>query len=116
VSNGGEFSTGNPLVDAALKRLSGDYQGLKDAMIVQAHLEKSQGESLQRHERFLAKHEKIMGELEDTMTELLGDSSLERHAKIAAEHDTWMREIEEKLNALTMWLMRREGLPEAGAQ
>ena len=84
--NGNEFpTTGNPVVDAALKRLSNDYQELKDAMIVQAHLEKAQSESLARHEQFVQKHEITMSE------------------------------IDEKLNALTMWLMRREGLPEAGS-
>lgn len=78
-------STGNPLVDAALKRLHNDYAELKDAMIVQAHLEKQQTEMLQLHHQFLAKHEQAMSEIED------------------------------KLNALTMWRMRKEGLPEAGS-
>ena len=83
--NGREFpTTGNPLVDAALKRLRGEFSELQDAMIVQAYLEKRQSEAILRHEQFLDRHE------------------------------TAMREFDEKLNALTMWLMRREGLPEAG--
>ena len=83
MTNGRDFETGNPRVDAALKRLSGDLSDLKEAMIVQAHLEKSQSEALLRHAQFSAKH------------------------------DQTMSEIDEKLNALTMWLMRKEGLPEA---
>lgn len=83
--NGHEFpTTGNPAVDAALKRLHVQFSDLKDAMIVQAHLEKTQTEWLQRHQQAIEKH------------------------------DLAMREFDEKLNALTMWLMRREGLPEAG--
>ena len=83
--NGKDFpSTGNPLVDAALRRLHSDFRDLKDAMVVQAHLERKQSDSILRHEQFLQQH------------------------AIA------MSEFDEKLNALTMWLMRREGLPEAG--
>ena len=83
--NGHEFhSTGNPDVDAALKRLHTKYKELEDAMIVQAHIEKRQSAALEKHALFINKHETVMSE------------------------------IEEKLNALTMWLMRREGLPEAG--
>jgi len=85
--NGHELpATGNPLVDAALRRLSDQYRELQDAMIVQSHLEKKQSELLAQHSQFIARHE------------------------------TLMREIDEKLNALTMWLMRREGLPEAEAE
>lgn len=84
--NGHEFpSTGNPLVDAALKRLSAQYQDLSDAMLVQLQLEKRQTQMLTNHAQFIERHE------------------------------TLMREIDEKLNALTMWLMRREGLPEASS-
>ena len=85
--NGHDFpSTGNPLVDAAIKRLSNDYKELKDAMIVQAHLEAVQTQSILRHEQWLEKH------------------------------DIAMREFDEKLNVLTMWLMKRKGLPEAGGE
>ena len=52
-------------------------------MLVQAHLDKRQSEMLHLH------------------------------AQVMAKHDTVMRDIDEKLNALTMRLMRREGLPEA---
>jgi hypothetical protein len=83
--NGHELpTTGNPLVDAALKRLGGQFADLGDAMIVQGHLEKRQSEMLAKHAQFIERDE------------------------------TTMREIDEKLNALTMWLIRKEGLPEAG--
>ncbi len=85
--NGKEFpTTGNPLVDSALKRLRDEFSDLRDAMIVQAHLEKRQSEAILRHEQFIERHE------------------------------TSMREFDDKLNALTMWLMRKEGFPEAGPQ
>ncbi len=92
--NGHEFpTTGNPLVDAALKRLNQQYSELQDAMVVQAHLEKRQTEILRAHTEALASHDEFN-----------------------KQHALKMREFDEKLNALMMWLMRREGLPEAGAQ
>jgi hypothetical protein len=93
--NGGRSeipSTGNPLVDAAMKRLwernDARFRDLEDAMVVQAHLEKSMAEMLKQHSITIVRH----------------DEFLERH-------DLLMREFDEKLNALIDIVMRRESGP-----
>jgi hypothetical protein len=81
--------TGNPLVDAALQRIhernDSRFRDIEDAMVVQAHLEKTMSEMLKRHATFLASH----------------DESIERHKLRMAEFD-------DKLNALIDIIMRRE--------
>jgi hypothetical protein len=93
--NGGRSeipSTGNPLVDAAMKRLwernDARFRDLEDAMLVQAHLEKSMGEMLKQHA-----------------------VTLVRHNEFVARHDILMREIDEKLNALIDIVRDRESGP-----
>jgi hypothetical protein len=81
-TNGEIPLTGNPRVDAALKRIRGKFQDLEDAMLVQAHLEKRAGERIKEH------------------------------AQALADHDEWMLHFQEKLDALTDIMMRREGGPE----
>lgn len=87
-----DLTTGNPLVDAALKRLNGKFKDLEDALVVQAHLEKRQSEQIRQHGEFLI-------EMQEGMR----------------YHKLQMKEFDEKLNALIMWWMKREGLPEAGS-
>ncbi|MBV9763432.1 MAG: hypothetical protein JOZ48_01190 [Acidobacteriaceae bacterium] len=91
-TNGGtDFPmTGDPRADAALTRLREHLdkhdallEGINDALIVNAHLEKRQSELLVQHAEFIA------------------------------FHDLKMREIDEKLNALIDIVMRREGGSEA---
>jgi hypothetical protein len=88
--NGGIPSTGDPRVDAALERIRGKFQDLEDAMLVQAHLEKRQSESIRG------------------LTEWH-----ERHEQAKREHEEWLKHIQAKLDALTDIVMRREGGPEA---
>ena len=45
-ANGEIPFTGDPRLDAALKRIRGKFQDLEDAMLVQAYLEKSQSEHI----------------------------------------------------------------------
>jgi hypothetical protein len=75
--------TGDPKVDAALLRIRGKFRDLEDAMIVQAHLEKTQAERTRAH------------------------------AEAIVAHDEWMIHFQQKLDALTDIVMRREGGPEA---
>lgn len=82
--NNGEIPlTGDPRVDAALKRIRGRFQDLEDAMLVQAHLEKRAGERVREH------------------------------AEALADHEEWMLHFQAKLDALTDILMKREGGPES---
>jgi hypothetical protein len=73
-ANGGsEFTTGNPLVDAAFKRLQAKndarFRDIEDAMVVQGHLEKRMGERLKEHSEFLARHEEFIDRHEQSMRE-----------------------------------------------
>ena len=81
--------TGDPRVDAALKRISGKFQDLEDALVVQAHLEKRQSEQLKGHAQWLEEHEVFV-----------------------RQHEEWMKHMDDKLAALTDIIMRREGGPE----
>jgi hypothetical protein len=53
-----EYTTGNSLVDAALRRLQAKndarFRDIEDAMLVQGHLEKGMSERLKRHAEFIA--------------------------------------------------------------
>ena len=82
-TNGDIPLTGDPRVDAALKRIREKFQDLEDAMLVQAHLEKRAGERIKEH------------------------------AQALADHEEWMLHFQQKLDALTDIVMRREGGPEA---
>jgi hypothetical protein len=82
--------TGDPRVDAALKRIRGKFQDLEDAMLVQAHLEKRQSESIKAQAEWL-----------------------ERHEKRIERADILMAEMTEKVEFLLNREMKREGGPEA---
>jgi hypothetical protein len=83
-ANGGtEYTTGNPLVDAAFKRLQAKndarFRDIEDAMVVQAHLEKGMSERLKQHAEFLARqgefierHEQSMREFDDKLNGVIG--------------------------------------------
>ena len=85
-------STGNPVVDAALRRMQerndSRFRDIEDAMVVQAHLEKRMSEMLKQHTQFLASQ----------------DESLQLHRLRMAEFD-------EKLNAVIDIINRRESGP-----
>ena len=83
-ANGEIPLTGDPHVDAAIKRIRGKFKDLEDAMLVQAFLEKRAGERIKEH------------------------------AEALANHEEWMIHFQEKLDALSNILMRRGGGPEAG--
>lgn len=93
-----EFTTGNPIVDAALKRLNGKYKELEDAMIVQSQIERRQSEQLKTHAGLLASHDELV----------------KQHAEWWRSHQIAMQEFDGKLNALIKWWMKDKGLPEAG--
>jgi hypothetical protein len=99
-ANGDIPFSGNPTVDAALKRIRAKFRDLEDAMIVQAHLEKRLGEQVKRQTELWDNH----------------DASLTAHQQRISDHDAWMKHFEEKLDALTNILMRRHGGPEATEQ
>ena len=96
-TNGDIPLTGDPRVDAALKRTRGRFQDLEDAMVVQAHLEKRASERIKEHAQLLADH----------------DEGLRRHEGFRHQHEEWMKHFDAKLDALTDIIMRREGGPEA---
>jgi hypothetical protein len=82
-ANGADFiSSGDPHVDAALRRLQARnderFQAIEVAMLVQAHLEAAAGRRIKEHAEWLVAHEAAM-----------------------QHFDVKMLEIEEKLNALT---------------
>jgi hypothetical protein len=97
-TNGDIPLSGYPRVDAALKRIRGKFQDLEDAMLVQAHLEKRAGERMKEHAELLADH----------------DEWMRRHEAFRQEHEEWIKHFDAKLDALTNFLIRREGGPEAG--
>ena len=76
-----EYTTGNSLVDAALRRLQAKndarFCDIEDAMLVQGHLEKGMSERLKQHAEFIARHEDFI-----------------------ARHDQLMREFDDKLNGV----------------
>jgi hypothetical protein len=83
-ANGGtEYTTGNPLVDAAFKRLlaknDARFRDIEDAMVVQGHLEKGMSERLKQHADFIARHEQLMGEIGDKLNGVIG--SLEQFSQ-----------------------------------
>jgi hypothetical protein len=94
------ISSGDPRVDAALKRLQqrndARFRDLEDAMVVQAHLEKRMSERIKEHAELIAEHQ----------------VRLRDHAAFLARHEVVMNEIEGKLNLMVEREMRREGGPE----
>ena len=101
--NGGIPPTGDPRVDAALKRIWGKFKDLDDALLVQAHLEKKAGERIREHAELIAEHHNL----------------LKSHEKGMAGHEERMKRIEinlaemtDKVNFLIDREMRREGGPE----
>jgi hypothetical protein len=97
--NGAEFiSSGDPRVDAALARLRERNDArFKDALLVQAHLEKRAGESIKEHAELIAEHH----------------TSIRRHNQWLRNFETKMSEIEDKVHFLIDREMKREGGPEA---
>ena len=89
--------TGDPRVDAALRRIRGKFQDLDDAMIVQAVLEKKMSERLVEHAHIIAAHDQRMVE----------------HDAIWKRIDITMAEMTEKVHFLIDREMKREGGPEA---
>jgi hypothetical protein len=68
--NGDIPLTGDPKVDAALQRIRGKFQDLEDAMVVQAHLEKRQSESIASHVKWLEEHERRMSRIDVVLSEM----------------------------------------------
>ncbi len=81
VEGNGFVSSGDPRVDAALKRLQdrndARFKDLEDAVLVQAHLEAAAGCRIKEHAEWLVAHETAM-----------------------EQHDLKMAEIDNKLNGL----------------
>jgi hypothetical protein len=94
--------TGDPRVDAALKRIRGKFQDLEDAMLVQAHLEKRQSESIKAHAEWMEEHEADY------------KKRIEKYEERMQRIETNLAEATDKLNLMIGREMRREGGPEAG--
>jgi uncharacterized protein YaaR (DUF327 family) len=104
-ANGEIPLTGDPRVDAALKRIRGKFQDLEDAMLVQVHLERRASERIKEHAGLIAGHHDMLAD---------HDTWMKDHEKARREHYEWLAHIQAKLDALTDIVMRREGGPEAG--
>jgi hypothetical protein len=101
------ISSGDPRVDAALKRLQqrndARFRDLEDAMVVQAHLEKRMSERIKEHAELIAEHQVRLRD---------HAAFLARHEEFMKRHEIVMNEIEGKLNLMIEREMRREGGPE----
>jgi len=86
-------NTGDPRVDAALDRIRGKFTDLEDAMVVQAHLEKSMSARLKEHADLIASHHDFIETEESAMR----------------KHTQKMSEFDEKLNALVDVVSRMQG-------
>jgi hypothetical protein len=86
-------NTGDPRIDAALERIRGKFTDLEDAMIVQAHLEKSMSSRLKEHAELIADHH---------------DFIKSQQAALSL-HTQKMGEFDEKLNALIDIISRMQG-------
>lgn len=106
-ANGEIPLTGDPRVDAALKRIRGKFQNLEDAMLVQAYLEKAQSEQIKQHAVWLANHEETMKAIDIRLSDISVKLS-----GISVKMD----EMTEKVDFLLNREMKREGGPEAGEQ
>jgi len=93
-------NTGDPRVDAALDRIRGKFTDLEDAMVVQAHLEKSMSARLKEHADLIASHHELIASHLDFIKEQ--EAAMSRHTQKMSEFD-------DKLNALIDIVARMQG-------
>lgn len=71
-TNGDIPLTGDPRVDAALKRIRGKFQDLEHAILVQVALEKKMSERIKEHAELLVRIETNLAEVTDKLNRMIG--------------------------------------------